>query len=226
MLFPEYQSSIIENYLFYSQYAQLGSVIYSALRGHGCPFLSFLAIMTHAFIYFVLLGEWDPLNKLFIQEGRLFFLQEDSTCYKGCLSCCYAVGPVCRVWQFSTRSCVYRPTRPWCLRVQSLRLPWFSSREQKISLKIGVHIKICCEISWVFSCHSLQSGCRVKIYGNLSRDFHTFLRFLEVLLSWESLVKPQKSDQIQPGKILKVIELVRYSIKSCKLPFLIYSESK
>ena len=36
-----------------------------------------------------------------------------------------------RVWQFSTGSCVCRPTRPWCLRVQSLRCLCFKVKNKR-----------------------------------------------------------------------------------------------
>ena len=41
----------------------------------------------------------------------------------------------------------------------------------------------------------------------------------------KSLANSEQSDLFQPGKILKIVELVSYSIRYCKISLLIYSGS-
>ena len=52
-----------------------------------------------------------------------------------------------------------------------------------------------------------------------------FLRFLEGTLVRKSIIQSERSDGFQPGKILKIIEHVGYSVRYCKILLLIYSES-
>ena len=67
--------------------------------------------------------------------------------------------------------------------------------------------------------------CEVNTLGTLACNFSTFLRFLKGTHFRNLPTKSERSDRLLSGKFLKIIELVSYLIRYCKISFLIYSGS-
>ena len=67
--------------------------------------------------------------------------------------------------------------------------------------------------------------CDVYILGKLSDDCNRFVKNSQNEIFRKFLLKSEWSDRFQPGKILKIIKHVGYSIKYYKISLLIYTLS-
>ena len=89
-------------------------------------------------------------------------------------------------------------------------------RRFSLSLKRIARAKAC-------SNHRLE----VNIFGKLTLEFCASSRSSQRELLWKPLAKFERTDQFQPGKVLKIRESIssHYSISYCKISLFIYCSS-